>query len=160
MPEHTYSVAFAFVISSLIHSAPLLTMEPTATLPSPDPTTPDRRFVRTNVNLTPNQFAGTFTPSSQPVESTQRALQASLTGNIVFANESIVDTIFQPSKVADNTMVDILAEIGVVKSLKTARRSIFSNKLGETKKYKFLVRRETVVLLVKTLIIKSLACTF
>ena len=47
----TYSEAFAFVISSLIHSAPVLTMEPTATLPSPDPTTPDRRFVRTNFEV-------------------------------------------------------------------------------------------------------------
>ena len=87
MPKRTYSEAFSFVISSLIHSAPVLTMESTATLPSPDPTTPDRRFVRTNFNLTPNKFAGTFAPSSQPVESTQRALRASLTGNIVFANE-------------------------------------------------------------------------
>ena len=60
------------------------------------------------------------------------------------SNEAIVDTIFQPSKVADNTMVDILAEIGVVKSLKTARRSVLSNKLGETKKYKFLVSHETL----------------
>ena len=140
-------------------------MDSTATLPSPDPATPDpatpdRRFVRTKFDLTPNKLAGTFAPSSQPVESTQRALQASLTGNIVFANEAIVDMVFQPSKVDETTVVDVLAEIDCVKSLKTARRSVLSNKFGETKKYKFLVRRETVVLLVKMLITKSLACTF
>ena len=140
MPKRTYSEAFSFVPSPT-HSAPVLTMDPTAPLPPPDPTTPDRRFVRTKFDLTPNKFAGTFAPSSQPVESTQRALQASLTGNIVFANEAIVDTVFQPSKVDDKTVKDILAEIDVVKSLKTARRSVLSNKLGETKKYKFMVRR-------------------
>lgn len=114
-------------------------MGSTPPLPPLDSTTPDRRFVRTKFGLTPNKFAGTFAPSSQPVESTQRALQASLTGNVVFANEAIVDTIFHPSKVDDKIVMDILADINDVKSLKTARRSILSNKLGETKKYKFMV---------------------
>ena len=144
MPKRTYNEAFSFVLSSLTHSAPVLTMDSTAPLPSADPATPDRRFVRTKFDLTPNKLAGTFAPSSQPVESTQRALQASLTGNIVFANGAIVDTVFQPSKVDETIVVDILAEIDCVKSLKTARRSVLSNKFGETKKYKFLVGHETL----------------
>ena len=86
-------------------------------------------------------FAGTFVPSSQPVGSTQRALQESLTGNIVFANEAIVEAIFQPSKVDDRTVVDILAEMKVVKALKVARNSVLSSKVAEKKKYKSLVRR-------------------
>jgi hypothetical protein len=93
-----------------------------------------------NSSITPNKLAGTFAPSSQPVGSTQRALQESLTGNIVFANEAIVEAIFQPSKVDDQTIVDILAEMKSAKPLKTARNSVLSSKLAETKKYKPLVR--------------------
>ena len=119
-------------------------MDPIAAPPPPDPATPNRRFARTKIDLTPNKFAGMFVPSSRPAESTQRALQASLTGNIVFANDAIVDTIFQPSKVDDNTVVEILAEIDSIKSLKTARRSILSNKLTETKMYEFMVRRRVL----------------
>jgi len=114
-------------------------MDPTAP-PPPNPTTPDRRFARTKHNITPNKLAGTFAPSSQPVGSTQRALQASLTGNIVFANEAIVEAIFQPSKVDGQTIETILAEVNDDKTLKTARASVLSGKLAETKKYKSLVR--------------------
>jgi hypothetical protein len=106
----------------------------------PPPTTPDRRFARTKHAITPNKLAGTFAPSSQPVGSTQRALQASLTGNVVFANEAIVDAIFQPSKVDDQTVMDILAEMNVDTDLKAARGSVLSGKLAETKKYNALVR--------------------
>jgi len=121
-------------------------MDPIAP-PPPDPITPDRRFARTKHKMTPNKFAGTFAPSSQPVGSTQRALQASLTGNIVFANEAIVDTIFQPSEVDDQTVAVILAEMNGDKDLKAARASVLSNKLAETKKYKALVRHRVLAFL-------------
>jgi len=107
--------------------------------PPPNPTTPNRRFARTKHAITPNKLAGTFAPSSQPVGSTQRALQESLTGNIVFANEAIVEAIFQPSEVDDQTVVDILAEVNDDKPLKAARDSVLSGKLAETKLYKYLV---------------------
>ena len=87
-----------------------------------------------------NKLAGTFAPSSQPPGSTQRALQESLTGNIVFANEAIVDAIFQPSKVDDQIIEDILAELNDDKDLKAARNSVLSSSNAETKKYKSLVR--------------------
>jgi len=113
-------------------------MDPTPP-PPPNPTTPNRRFSRTKHTTTPNKLAGTFAPSSQPVGSTQRALQESLTGNIVFANEAIVEAIFQPSKVDDQTIVDIIAEVNDDKPLKAARDSVLSGKLAETKMYKSLV---------------------
>jgi len=115
-------------------------MDPATSPSPPDPTTPARRFARTKLVLTPNKFAGTFAPSSQPVGSTQRALRVSLTGNIVFANEAIVDTVFQPSKVDDQTVMDILAEINTVKTLKTARNKVLGKKLAEKKKYEPMVR--------------------
>ena len=141
MQKRTYSEAFSFVPSPPTYLAPVLIMDPTTPSPS-DPTTPDRRFVSTKNTYTPNRLAGTFAPSSQPVGFTQRALQASLTGNVVFANEAIVDSVFQPSKVDDQTALDILSEIDDDKSLKTALESVLSNKLGETKKYKFIVCHE------------------
>jgi len=69
-----------------IRSVPVLIMDPIAppAPPVPDPT-PDRRFPRTKRIATPNKFTGTFALSSQPVGSAQRALQASLTDNVVFA---------------------------------------------------------------------------
>jgi len=91
-------------------------MDPATSPLPPDPITPIRRFARTKLALTPNKLAGTFTHSSQPVGSTQRAFQVSSTGNIVFANEAIVDTVFQPSKVDDQTVIDILAGINTVGS--------------------------------------------
>jgi hypothetical protein len=114
-------------------------MDPIAP-PPPNPTTPDRRFARTKHINTPNKLAGTFATSSQPVGSTQRALEESLTGNIVFANEVILEAIFQPSKVDDQIVMDILAEINHDKALKAARGSILSNKVAETKMYSSLVR--------------------
>jgi len=140
MPKRTYSEALQFVPFSFTLSASVLTMNPVTPPPPPDPTTPVHHFARTKLALTPNKFAGTFAPSSQPVGSTQRALQVSLTGNIVFANKAIVDTVFQPSKVDDQTVVDILAEINTVKSLKTARTKVLSKKLAEKKKYEPMVR--------------------
>jgi hypothetical protein len=143
IPKRTYTEAFSFISSSLTHSTPVPTMDP---IP-PHPTTPDRRFARTKHIITPNKLAGTFAPSSQPVGSTQRALQASLTGNVVFANEAIVDAIFQPSKVDDQTVVDILAEMNVDTDLKAARGSVLSGKLAETKKYNALVRNRMLTFL-------------
>ncbi len=115
-------------------------MDPTAP-PPPNPTTPTRRYPRTKLADTPNKLAGTFAPSSQPVGSTQRALQESLTGNIVFANEAIVDAIFQPSKVDDQVILDIFVEMNEDKILKAARNAVLSGTRAETKKYKSLVRR-------------------
>jgi hypothetical protein len=146
MAKRTYKEAFSFVSSSPTHSSLVLTMDPTAP-PPPRSTTPDQRYPRTKLADTPNKFAGTFAPSSQPVGSTQRALQESLTGNVVFANEAIVDELFQPAKVDDQVVLDILAEINDDKPLKTARDSVLSSKLAETRKYKFLVRRRTLSLL-------------
>jgi len=113
--------------------AVILTMDP------PNPTTPDRRFARTKHVLTPNRLATTFATSSQPVGSTQRALQAPLTGSAIFANEAIVGAVFQPSKVKDQTVKDILAEIDDDPSLKAARSAVLHGKLAETKKYGPLV---------------------
>jgi len=115
-------------------------MDPTAP-PPPNSTTPPRRYARTKLADTPNKLAGTFAPSSQPVGSTQRALQESLTGNIVFANEAIVDAIFQPSKVDDQIIVDIFVEMNEDKILKAARNAVLSSTRAETKKYESLVRR-------------------
>ena len=79
-----------------------------------------------------------FAPSSQPAGSTQHALQASLTGNVVFANEAIVDAVFQPLKVDDQTVTDILAEINENAELKAARKVVLQGKT-EIKKYKAMV---------------------
>ena len=106
----------------------------------PNPTTPDRRFARTKLVFTPNRHTTTFVPSSQPVGSTQRALQASLTGNVVFASEAIVDAVFQPSKVDDQTVTDILAEIKDNADLKAVRNLVLQRK-AEIKKYKAMVGR-------------------
>jgi len=120
-------------------------MDPIAPPPMPDPTTPDRRFPRTKRTARPNRFANTFVPSTQPVGSTQRALQASLTDNVVFANEAIVHAIFQPLKVDDQTVVDILAEINRNKPLKAARDAVLSGKVAKTKKYSSMVRHRILV---------------
>ena len=82
-----------------------------------------------------------FVLSSQPVGSTQRALQASLTGNVVFANEAIVDAVFQPSKVDDQTVTDILAEIKENAELKAARNLVLQRK-AEIKKYRAMVSHQ------------------
>ncbi len=140
MPKRTYSEVFSFVVPSPTHSNRTLTMDPTAP-PPPNSTTPPRRYARTKLADTPNKLAGTFAPSSQPVGSTQRALQESLTGNIVFANEAIVDAIFQPSKVDDQIIVDIFVEMNEDKILKAARNAVLSSTRAETKKYESLVRR-------------------
>ena len=117
--------------------------------PLPTTKTPERRFARTKLVHTPNRFAGTFAPSSQPVGATQRALQESLTGNVVFANGAIAEAIFEPSKVEGQIVTDIIAEINDDKSLKAARDSILSSKLAETKKYKSLVCRRILSILCK-----------
>ena len=120
-------------------------MDPMASPPVSDPTTPDRIFAHTRHTETPNKSTATFYPRSQPVGSTQRALQASLTNNIVFANEAIVHAIFQPSKVDDQTVVDILTKINDDNSLKAARRSALSGKVVEATKYKSIVCHRILV---------------
>ena len=139
MPKCAHGEAFSFVAGSLTHPNPALTMDPTAP-PSPHSATPTLRYPRTELVDTSNNLAGTFVPSSEPVGSTQRALQESLAGNIVFANEAIVDAIFQPSKVDDQIIVDILSGLNNDKILKAARNSVLSSIQTETKKYKSLVR--------------------
>ena len=120
-------------------------MDPIAPPPAPDPTTPNRLFPRTNRIATPNRFTTTFATSSQPVGSTQRALQESLTDNVVFANETVVHAIFQPSKVDEQTVLDILVEIDHDNALKAARDAVLSGKLAETKKYKAMVSYQMLV---------------
>ena len=120
-------------------------MDPIAPPPVPDPTTPNRLFPRTNRIATPNRLTTTFATSSQPVGSTQRALQESLTDNVVFANETIVHAIFQPSKVDDQIITDILAEIDHDNSLKAARDAVLNGKLAETKKYQSMVSHQILV---------------
>ena len=120
-------------------------MDPLAPPPVPNPTTPKRIFPQTKLNATPNRFTTTLGPTSQPVGSTQRALQESLTDNVVFANEAIVEAIFQPSKVNDQDVMDILSEIKQHKSLRAARGAVLSGKGTETKKYKAMVRHLVVV---------------
>jgi hypothetical protein len=119
----------------------ILTTVPTSTLKMdpPIPTTPPHRYPRTRLTNTPNRFSAGFSTSSQPVGSTQHALQASLTGNVLFKNEAIVDAIFQPSKVEDQTVKEILTELIADKSLKDARDKALNSKLAETKKYKPIV---------------------
>ena len=114
-------------------------MDPTA--PPSNSTTLASRYARTKLA---DALAGTTAPSSQPVGSTQRALQESLIGNIVFANEAIVDAIFQPSKVDDRIIVDILSGLNDDKFLKEARNTVLSSKKTETKKYKSLVRNQNL----------------
>jgi hypothetical protein len=143
MPKRIYSDAFSFVSLSPTYSFPVLTMDPIAP-PTTTPTTPGRPFARTKLANTPNKLAGTFAPSSQPVGSTQRALQESLTGNVVFADESIVEAVFKPSCVDNQVILEIIAEMRDDKDLKSARGSVLSNKLAETSKYKFLVRNRTL----------------
>ena len=133
-------------------------MNPTAP-PPPTATTPGRRFARTKRVKTPKIFARTFVPSSQPAGGTQLALQESLTGNIVFANEGIADAIFEPSKVEDQIVVGILAGINDDKFFKAARDSVLSGKLAEAKKYKSLVRRRILSSRVNFHVI-PLACAF
>ena len=77
----------------------------------------------------------TFATSSQPVGSTQRALQASLTDSVVFASKAIVHAIFRPSKVDDQTIADIIANINHDKHLKAARDAVLSRKLAKSMKY-------------------------
>ncbi len=120
-------------------------MDPMPSPPMPHPTTPDCIFAHTTHTGTPNKPTDTFYPSSQPVGSTQRALQESLTNNVVFANEAIVHAIFQPSKVDNQTVVDILAKINGDNSLKAARDAVLSGKVVEAKKYKFMVRHRILV---------------
>src|SRR5258706_3196185 len=145
MPRGTYSEAFSFVFPLPKHSIPALTMDPTAPPPLPTPTTPERIFPRTKQTVTPNKFAHTFAVSSQPVGSTQRALQESLTNNVVFANEAIVHAIFQPSKVDDETVMNILTEINDDKSLKAAYGEVLRGTGKETTKYKPMVRHLMIV---------------
>ncbi len=120
-------------------------MDPTAPPPLPNPTTPERIFPRSKHAATPNRLAPTFALSSQPVGSTQRALQESLTNNVVFANEEIVHAIFQPSKVDDETVINILAEINDDESLKAAYGVLRRGKGKETTKYQPMVRHLMVV---------------
>ena len=107
----------------------------------PPPITPTRQFPRTKLIHTPNRLSATFAPSSQPVGSTQRALQASLTGNVVFNNGAIVNLIFRPEQVDDETVQDIIAEISSDSSLQAHLKKVLSVKVGETKKYQAMVRR-------------------
>ena len=120
-------------------------MDPVAPPPVPNPTTPPRIFPQTKLNVTPNRFAATFAITSQPPDSTQRALQESLIDNMVFANEAIVQAIFQPSKVNDQDVMDILAEMSKHKYLKAARVAVLNGKRTEKTKYKALVRHLIVV---------------
>ena len=115
-------------------------MDPTAPPPMPNPTIPEHIFPRTRRGATPNEFSHAFAVSSQPVGSTQRALKVSLTNNVEFANEAIVDAIFQPEKVDDQIVIEILSEIDRDKSLKSARGKVLSGKGKETTKYQPLVR--------------------
>ena len=110
-----------------------------------NPTTPDPILARSKHIGKPNKPTGTFYRSSQPVGSTQRALQESLTNNIVFANEAIVQAIFQPSKVDDKTVVDIISEINHDDSLRAARDAALSGKVVEAQKYKSMVRHWILV---------------
>ena len=123
MPDRTYSKALSFVLSSSRRSIPALTMDPMAPPPVPNPTTPKRIFAQTKLNSTPNRFTTTFGVTSQPPDSTQRALQESLTDNVVFSNEAIVQAIFQPSKVNDQKIMHILTEINKHKYLKEIGRA-------------------------------------
>ena len=138
MPRGTYSKDGSFVFPLPEHSIPALTMDPTAAPPLPNPTKPGRIFSPSQHAATPNRFAHTFAVSSQPVGSTQRALKESLTNNVVFANEAIVDTIFQPEKVDDRTIMDILARINLDKSLKAALDAVLKGK--KTTKHQPMVR--------------------
>ena len=138
MPKRTYNEAFSLVSPSPTPSAPVITTKSTASLPLDSPT--GRRVIALKTKYTPNELAGTFAPSSQPVGFTQRALQTLLTGEVVFANDAIVNSVFQPSKVDDKTVTDILAEIDVDKSLKTALDSVLSRKLGKRIRNKSIVR--------------------
>ena len=58
----------------------------------------------------------------------------------MFANEAIVHAIFQPSKVDDQTVVNILAGISHDECLKAAHGAVLGGKVKETKKYKSMVR--------------------
>ena len=120
-------------------------MDSMAPPPAPNPTTPPCIFPETKQTATPNRFGATFGVTSQPPDSTQRALQESLTDTMVFANEAIVQAIFQPSKVKDQDVMHILAEINKHKQLKAARAAVLSGKGAEKNKYKAMVRILIVV---------------
>ena len=59
--------------------------------------------------------------------------------NIAFANEAIVNAIFQPSKVDNQSVVGILAEINHQKPLKVAREGVLTRKMAKRGKYKSMV---------------------
>src|SRR5258706_13106522 len=111
MPKCSCSQAFSFVFPSHHRIIPVLIMDPMPSPPMSNPTTPDCIFAHTTHTGTLNKPMATFYPISQPAGSTQRALQGALTNNVVFANEAIVHAIFQPSKVDNKTVADILAMI-------------------------------------------------
>ena len=146
MPDHTYSKALLFVLSSPCHSIPALTMDPTAPPPMPNPTTPPHIFQQMNVMLHRIDLqAATFNITSQPPDSTQHALQESLTDNVVFANKAIVQAIFQLSKVNHEKVMHILTEISKHKYLKAARAAVLSGKEAEKKKYQAMPVRHLIV---------------
>ena len=118
----------------------LLTMDPTAPPSALAPTTPNRPVIHAKMTTTPNILSGHFSTSSLPVCSTQRALKASLTGNVVFANEAVVDAVFQPSKVDENTVSEIIAEINSDTKLNNARNKLLRSKIAESKMYQPMVR--------------------
>lgn len=118
MPKRTYTNAFWFV-SSLQDSPWQFTDNGPL-----NPTIPDHPFAHTKHILTPNRLEETLAPSTQPVSQTQRSLQASLTGNVILANEALVSAVFQPSKVEDQ---DILVKINNDPSSKAAREVIQGN---------------------------------
>ena len=64
---------------------------------------------------------------------------ASLINNVVFANEAIVQAIFEPSKVNNQDGMDILAKTNKDKDLKAAQGAVLSGKGVQTKKYKAMV---------------------
>ena len=107
--------------------------------PVPNPTTPHPLSVRTKRTEHRKISQNTFVPSPEPTGCTQFALQASLTNNVFFANERMVHAIFQPSKVDDQTVVGILAEINREKPLKAARDGVLSGTLAKRKKNKSMV---------------------
>ncbi len=63
----------------------------------------------------------------------------------MFANEEIVHAIFQPSKVDDKTVMNILAKINNDESLKAAYGVLRRGKRQETTKYELMVRHLIVV---------------
>lgn len=106
----------------------------------PNPTTPHSvTSLLTQMYRSLKNPRNTFTSSPHLVGCTQRALQESLADNVVFANEGIVHAVFQPSKVDDQTVVGILAEIDHEKSLKAARDAALSVTVAKRMKNKSMV---------------------